>query len=54
MSWAVSTGQYLAGRKRNEKDWVEEVCSKSTLKQCKLAENGAGVEKYKVCKVRML
>ena len=35
MSWVVSLGQCLAGRKRemgNEKDWVEEVSSNSTLK----------------------
>ena len=28
---------------RNDKDWVEEVSSKSTLKWCKLAKNGAGL-----------
>ena len=31
---------------RNEKDWVEEVSSKSTLKQYKLEKNSAGLEKY--------
>ncbi len=31
---------------RNEKDWVKEVSSKSTLKQYKLIKNGAGLEKY--------
>ena len=31
---------------RNEKDWEEEVSSKSTLKRYKLAKNGAGVERY--------
>ena len=31
---------------RNEKDWVEEVSSKSILKQYKLAKNDAGVERY--------
>ena len=31
---------------RNEKDWEEEVSSKSTLKWYKLAKNGAGVERY--------
>ena len=29
-------------KKRNEKDWEEEVSSKSTLKLHKLAKNGAG------------
>ena len=32
---------------RNEKDWEEEVSSKSTLKQYKLAKNG--VEVFKIC-----
>ena len=31
---------------RNGKDWVEEVSSKSTLKWCMLARNGARVERY--------
>ena len=31
---------------RNEKDWEEEVSSKSTLKWYKLAKNGAGVVSY--------
>ena len=31
---------------RNEKDWEEEISSKSTLKWFKLAKNGAGVERY--------
>ena len=31
---------------RNEKDWEEDVSSKSTLKQYKLAKKGAGVERY--------
>ena len=31
---------------RNEKDWEEEVSSKSTLKWYKLAMNGAGMVKY--------
>ena len=31
---------------RNEKDWVEEVSKKSTLKWTKLAKNGAEVERY--------
>ena len=30
----------------NEKDWVEEESSKSTLKQYKLAKNGAGIGSY--------
>ena len=34
---------------RNKKDWEEEVSSKGTLKQYKLAKNGAGVEVFKVC-----
>ena len=31
---------------RNEKDWVEEVSSKSTLKRYKLSKNGVGLERY--------
>ncbi len=31
---------------RKEKDWEEEVSSKSTLKWYTLAKNGAGMEKY--------
>ena len=31
---------------RNEKNWEEEVSSKSTLKWYKLARNGAGMEMY--------
>ena len=31
---------------RYEKDWEEELSSKSTLKQYKLANNGAGVKRY--------
>ena len=31
---------------RNEKDWEEEVSSKSILKWFKLAKNGAGMERY--------
>ena len=31
---------------RTEKDWVEEVSSKSTLLRYKLAKNGAGMERY--------
>ena len=31
---------------RNEKDWEEEVSSKSTLKWYKMANNGARVESY--------
>ena len=48
MSWVVSSGQCVAGRKRymRNKDWEEEVSSKSILKRYKLAKNGAGVERY--------
>ena len=31
---------------RNEKDWEEEVSSKSTLKWYKLAKNGAGMARF--------
>ena len=31
---------------RNEKDRVEDISSKRTLKQYKLAKNGAGVRRY--------
>ena len=40
---------------RNEKDWEEEVSSKSTLKWYKLAKNDAEVERYEgLSRVRKL
>ena len=37
------------------KDWEEEVSSKSTVKQYKLVKNGAGVARYLgLCRVRKL
>ena len=52
MSWVVSMGQGIVRswkekiRMKNEKDSEEEVSSKSTLKQYKLAKNGARVKGF--------
>ena len=45
MGWGVHSWKEKI-KMRNEKDWEEEVSSKSTLKWYKLAKNGAGVERY--------
>ena len=43
--WSVCSWKEKT-KMRNEKDWEEEVSSKSTLKQYKLTKNGARVERY--------